>query len=66
MAGGYPTIQIRETGNTITRGSRGTSTAERKTIRVEHNNVQHYATPLLRKRGTTPYHATKDAVMPSL
>ncbi len=39
---------------------------ETKTIRVEHNNVQHYATPLLRKRGTSPYHATKDTVMPSL
>ncbi len=39
---------------------------ESKTIRVEHNNVQHYATSLLRKRGTSPYHATKDAVMPNL
>ncbi len=39
---------------------------ESKTVRVEHNNVQHYATPLLRKRGTSPYHATKDTVMPSL
>ncbi len=39
---------------------------ESKTIRVEHNNVHHYATSLLRKRGTSPYHATKDAIMPNL
>lgn len=39
---------------------------ESKTIHVEHNNGQHYATPLLRKRGSSPFHATKDAIMPSL
>lgn len=42
------------------------SLLESKTIRVEHNKVQHYATPLLRKRNTFPFHATRDAVMPSL
>ncbi len=36
-----------------------------KMICVEHD-FQHYVTPLLQKRGASSYHATKDAVMPSL
>lgn len=39
---------------------------DHKTVRIEVDGVQRYATPLLRIKNMPKLHATKDAVMPQL